>query len=86
MLRLYIAYVNCLNHLDFFPLKYEFSPGNLNGSSSGITDIRDKILHGVQLKMISVVNFFCIFEIIIFCFVVAICDLMHVVEAMYGLP
>ena len=27
-----------------------------------------------------------IFEIIIFCFVVAICDLVHAVEAMYGLP
>ena len=36
--------------------------------------------------MISVDNFFRIFEIIIFCFVVAICDLVHHVEAMYGLP
>ena len=42
--------------------------------------------HGVQHRMISVVNFFCIFEIIIFYFVVAICDLVHAVEAMYGLP
>ena len=31
-------------------------------------------------------QFLCIFEIIIFCFVVAICDLVHAVEAMYGLP
>ena len=31
-------------------------------------------------------QFFHIFEIIIFCFVVAICDLVHAVEAMYGLP
>ena len=31
-------------------------------------------------------HFFCIFEIIIFCFVVAICDLVHAVEAMYSLP
>ena len=31
-------------------------------------------------------QFFRIFEIIIFCFVVAICDLVHTVEAMYGLP
>ena len=31
--------------------------------------------HRVQRRMISVVNFFRIFEIIIFCFVVAICDL-----------
>ena len=30
--------------------------------------------------------FFHIFEIIIFCFVVAICDLVHAVEAMYDLP
>ena len=30
--------------------------------------------------------FFRIFENIIFCFVVAMCDLMHAVEAMYGLP
>ena len=42
--------------------------------------------HEVQHRMISVVKFFRIFEIIIFCFVVAICDLVHVVEAMYGLP
>ena len=32
------------------------------------------------------VIFFRIFEIIIFCFVVAICDLVHAVEAMYGIP
>ena len=31
-------------------------------------------------------QFFRIFEIIIFCFVVAICDLVHSVEAMYDLP
>ena len=31
-------------------------------------------------------QFFCIFEIIIVCFVVAICDLVHAVEAMYGIP
>ena len=43
-------------------------------------------IHGVQSRMISVVNFFRIFEINIFCFVVAICDLVHAVEAMYGLP
>ena len=44
------------------------------------------LIHGVQRKMISVDNFFCIFEIIIFCLVVAICDLEHAVEATYGLP
>ena len=32
------------------------------------------------------VQFFRIFEIIIFCFVVAICDLVHTVEATYSLP
>ena len=31
-------------------------------------------------------QFFRIFDIIIFCFVVAICDLVHAVEAMYSLP
>ena len=44
------------------------------------------LFHGVQLRMISVLNFFRIFEIIIFCFVVAICELVHAVETMYGLP
>ena len=43
-------------------------------------------IHGVQRRMISVVIFFRIFEIIIFCVVVSICDLVHAVEAMYGLP
>ena len=31
-------------------------------------------------------QFFPIFEIILFCFVVAICDLVHAVEAMYDFP
>ena len=44
------------------------------------------INHGVQRRMISVDNFFRIFEIIIVCFVVAICDLVHAVDAIYGLP
>ena len=43
-------------------------------------------VHGVQHRMISVDNFFRIFEIIIFGFVAAICDLVHDVEAMHGLP
>ena len=42
-------------------------------------------LHGVQHRMISVDNFFRIFEIIIFCFVVAICDLVHDVETIFHL-
>ena len=43
-------------------------------------------IHRVQRMMISVDKFFCIFKIIIFCCVVAICDLVHGVEAMYSLP
>ena len=42
--------------------------------------------HGVQRKMISVDIFFVFLKFIIFCFVVAICDLVHAVEATYGLP
>ena len=43
--------------------------------------------HGVQHMMISVVIFFRIFEIFIFCFVVAIglCDLVHDVETIFHL-
>ena len=44
------------------------------------------VIHGVQHRMISVDNFFCIFEIFIFCFVVAILNRMQAVEAMYSLP
>ena len=40
----------------------------------------------MQRRMISVVIFFRIFEIYIFCFVVAICDLVHAVEATYAIP
>ena len=36
----------------------------------------------VQCRMVLVVNF-CVFEIIIFGFAVAICDLVHDAEAMY---
>ena len=39
----------------------------------------------VQRRMISVVSFFRIFEIIIVCFVVAICDLVHDVETIFHL-
>ena len=35
--------------------------------------------------MISVVNFYRIFNIIMFCFVVAICDLVHDVETIFHL-
>ena len=42
--------------------------------------------HGVQRRMISVVIFFVFLRLLFFCFVIAICDLVHAVEAMYGLP
>ena len=42
-------------------------------------------MHGVQRRMISVDNFFCIFEIIIFCCVVVICDLVHDVKTIFHL-
>ena len=53
-------------------------------SGRGTTDA--VLLHGVQHRMISVDNFFRIFEIFIFCFAVAICDLVHAVEATIGIP
>ena len=40
---------------------------------------------GVQRRMFLVVIFICIFEIFIFCFVVAIFDLVHDMEAIYGI-
>ena len=44
-----------------------------------------EVNHGVQRIMISVDNFSRIFEIIIFCCVVAICDLVHDVETIFHL-
>ena len=44
-----------------------------------------EFVHAVQRRMISVDNFFCIFEIIIFCCVVAICDLVHDVKTIFHL-
>ena len=41
--------------------------------------------HGVQRRMISVDNFLYFWIIIIFCFVVAKCDLMHDVETIFHL-
>ena len=40
----------------------------------------------MQCRMISVVNFSVFLRSFFFYFVVAICDLVHTVEAMYGLP
>ena len=40
----------------------------------------------VQRRIVLVDQFFCIFEIIMSCFVVDICDLVHHVEAIFQLP
>ena len=42
-------------------------------------------MHLVQRRMISVVNFFRMFAIIIFCVAVAICDLVHDWETIFYL-
>ena len=42
--------------------------------------------HGVQSSMISVVNILVFLGLLFFFSVVPICDLVHDVEAMYGLP
>ena len=44
------------------------------------------LLHEVQRRTISVDILFRIFEIILFCFVVAICYLVYAVESTYDLP
>ena len=45
------------------------------------------VVQGVQSRMVLVVNvFFGIFKIIFFYFFVAICDLVHDVEALFHLP
>ena len=46
---------------------------------------RINVKHSVQRKMISVDIFFRIFEIIIFCFAVAICDLVHDMKTIFHL-
>ena len=57
----------------------------LSENATTCTDLPFCLKHGVQRKMISVDNFFHIFEIIIFCFVVAICDLVHDVKTIFHL-
>ena len=42
-------------------------------------------IHGVQRRMIAVVNFFSSFEIFIFFVDVAICDLVHDVKTIFHL-
>ena len=49
------------------------------------SSVSNVVVHGVQCRMISEVNFFRIFEIIIFCFVFAIYDLVHDVETIFHL-
>ena len=39
--------------------------------------------HGVQRRMISVDNFFVFLRLLFFCFIVAICDLVHDVETIF---
>ena len=41
--------------------------------------------HGVQSRIVLVDNFFHFFEINFFCFVFAVSDLVHDVEAIHGL-
>ena len=48
--------------------------------------IQMKQVHGEQRRMISVDNLFFLLRLLFFCFVVAICDLLHAVEATYDLP
>ena len=45
------------------------------------------LVHGVQRRMISVVNFFVFFRLLLyFALLLLLCDLVHAVEAMYDLP
>ena len=43
------------------------------------------VMQGVQHRMVLVVNFFVFLKKKFSCFVVAICDLVHDVDAMHGL-
>ena len=45
-----------------------------------------QLSYRVQRRMISVVNFFVFLRFLFFCFVVAICDLVHDVETIFHLP
>ena len=44
-----------------------------------------RLLHGVQLRMISVVNFFVFLRLLFFAVAVATCDLVHNVETIFHL-
>ena len=43
-------------------------------------------IQGVQCSMVLVVNFFVFWKVLLFCFVVNICDLVHDVEAILSFP
>ena len=51
-----------------------------------LNECQCSVLHGVQRNMILVVSFFIFFSIFLFCFVVAIFDLVHDVKAIFYLP
>ena len=44
-----------------------------------------ELVHVVQRRMISVYNFFVFLRLLFFCFVVAICDIVHDVETIFHL-
>ena len=71
---------------DRYLVNHQSTNQHLTGLQQNILLLRYLVqIHGVQRRLISV-DIFRIFEIIIFCFVVAICDLVHAVEDMYSLP
>ena len=59
-------------------------PDLVHNVAKMLTVSESQSLHGMQRRMISV-DFFRIFEIIIFCCVVVICDLVHDVETIFHL-
>ena len=86
-----MAYVKCLQLVEILseicviPGKLQFS-----GYHSYFRQNFQKLVsvnkHRVQRRRISVANFFIFLRLLFFCFAVAICDLLHTVEAMYGIP
>ena len=60
--------------------------GELSFEDLLYSQIADSRKHGVQRRMISVDTFFISLRLLFFCFVVAVCDLVLAVEAMYSLP
>ena len=57
---------------------------SLNQVSLDLVNYYHRTTQWIQRRMVLVVNFFFVFEIyIFFCFAVAICDIVHDVEAMF---